>query len=290
VSLVSIVIPTYNRARSIESAIRSVWAQTHQDFEIVVVDDGSKDSTAESVEVLAHVDPRIKYIRHPANQGAQVARNTGIKAARGLWIAFLDSDDQWLPDSLQVRLRAAMHSGREVVHSNCLALTGDGTEGQPYVVPELAGQVYKEFLRKSGLSFPSLLVSKQALVRIGYLDETIVAYQEWDTGIRLAKYYQFDFVADPTFIYDCRHSDSISKDSLRNAIGYEQVFTKHRRAIVRHLGLKALVSHYDKAAKMYHDALDEENGQRCLRQALLWWPFRPRTILKYIKRAFISPE
>ena len=72
-------------------------------------------------------------------------------------------------------------------------------------------------MQKPGPTFPSLLVSKEALVRIGYLDETIVAYQEWDTAIRLARYYEFAFVPEPTFVYDCRQSDTISKDSLREA-------------------------------------------------------------------------
>src|SRR5262249_40867455 len=119
--------------------------------------------------------------------------------------------------------------------------------------------------------------------RIGYLDETIVAYQEWDTAIRLARHYQFEFLTEPTFIYDCCHSDSISKNHLRSAIGYEQVFTKHRWQVLRYLGPHALVRHYQTAAEMYEFAGDKQSAKRCLRQSFLCWPFRPRTISKFIQ-------
>src|SRR5262249_16128748 len=85
---VSVVIPTFSRAPEIANAIQSVLEQTYQDLEIIVVDDGSRDATAETVLRLARTDPRIRLIRHQSNRGAQAARNTGIRAARGEWVAF----------------------------------------------------------------------------------------------------------------------------------------------------------------------------------------------------------
>jgi len=287
-NVVSVIIPAYNRGTSIQEAIRSVLSQTYQRFEIVVVDDGSQDCTESVLQSLTRADSRIRYLRHPFNRGAQAARNTGIRAAKGQWIAFLDSDDQWLPDSLELRFRAASYTRREVIHSDCLVITS-GAETQRFGIPPTAGQVYRKLLHKPAPMFPSLFVSKEALARIGDLDETVVAYQEWDTAIRLAKFYQFEFLTEPTFIYDCRHSDSISKDSLRSAIGYEQVFMKHRWDVLRYLGPNALVRHYRTAAEMYGCAGDEQNAQRCLRQAFLWWPFQPRTILRGIQR-FVRPK
>jgi GT2 family glycosyltransferase len=97
----SVVVPAYNASATIESTIRSVLAQTRRDFELIVVDDGSTDGTAARVAELARLDDRIELLRRP-NRGVAEARNTGIDAARGDYVSFLDSDDLWLPDYLAV--------------------------------------------------------------------------------------------------------------------------------------------------------------------------------------------
>jgi len=283
-SPVSVIIPTYNRSKQIARAIESVQAQTESDFEIIVVDDGSTDRSAQVIKECARKDPRICLIEHGQGKGAQAARNTGIRAARGQWIAFLDSDDQWLPDSLKVRLQLAAKKKLHVVHSDCYILKPGSAELQRYGHRPFQGNVYKELLRRSGTFFQGFLVSKEALIRIGFLDETIVSYQEWDTAIRLAKYYEFAFVHEPTFIYDCSSADTISKDLLRAAHGYEQVISKHWWSILYHLGPKTLASHYQKAAAHYHEANDEDEARRCLKTAILLSRFRPGTILKRIWR------
>jgi glycosyltransferase involved in cell wall biosynthesis len=108
--LVTVVIPTFNRARSLGRAIDSVLAQTYTNFELIVVDDGSTDNTP---ELLARFANRIQVIRQP-NSGPSVARNTGIRAARGKFIAFLDSDDEWLPEKLEQQV-PLMHDERIVL-------------------------------------------------------------------------------------------------------------------------------------------------------------------------------
>src|SRR5258705_13939604 len=97
-SQVSVVIPTHNRSEFLRSAIASVLGQTYQDFELIVVDDASTDSTAEVV--VSFNDSRIKFIRHQTNQGGSAARNTGIRASKCDYIAFLDDDDEWSPRKL----------------------------------------------------------------------------------------------------------------------------------------------------------------------------------------------
>ncbi|MBM2835200.1 MAG: glycosyl transferase [Candidatus Brocadiaceae bacterium] len=95
---VSVVIPTYNRAPYVIMAIESVLAQSYQDYEIIVVDDGSTDGTR---DVLEPYRDRIRYM-YQDNKGVSAARNTGIQESRGEWIAFLDSDDEWLPNKLEI--------------------------------------------------------------------------------------------------------------------------------------------------------------------------------------------
>src|SRR4030066_2069221 len=110
---VSVIIPTYNRARFIERAIRSVLNQTYQNFEIIVVDDASTDDTEERVRRLLPNGRRLKYVRHDINRGAGAARDTGIKNAAGEYIALLDSDDEWLPEKLEKQLQVFKESRDE---------------------------------------------------------------------------------------------------------------------------------------------------------------------------------
>ena len=179
-----------------------------------------------------------------------------------------------------------MKNGLHVVHSECHVLWPESKELRRFGVPGMQGHIYKELLRKPGPMFQGLLVSNEALSRIDFLEETFVSYQEWDTAIRLAKYYDFGFVPEPMFLYDCRHADTISKDALRQAKGYEQVFRKHLWPIFRSLGPKALARHYQTVAQVYSEAGDSDNARRCLMNAFLLWPFRPRTILRRASRFF----
>ena len=137
---ISIIIPVFNRARLIGRAVHSVLKQTYPELEIIVVDDGSKDSTSQVMSDLTREDRRIRYLRHESNRGAQAARNTGIRAARGDWIGFLDSDDQFLPHSLEARLDVARKEKVSVVHSECNIIQVDGVM-KPYRVRPLSGWV-----------------------------------------------------------------------------------------------------------------------------------------------------
>ncbi len=102
--LVSVIIPTYNRAHLIRRTLDSVIKQSYRNLEIIIVDDASTDNTEEVIKIIA--DPRIRYIRHPTNYGGGTARNTGIKAVTGKYVTFLDSDDQWLPNKIELQLRS----------------------------------------------------------------------------------------------------------------------------------------------------------------------------------------
>lgn len=250
-SLVSVIIPCHNRAEFIGRAVKSVQNQSYESWELIIVDDGSTDDTVRIAQELARLGQRTQVMEMKQNRGAQAARNAGIRIARGDWVAFLDSDDEWLPDSLGARLEVAARDNVEVVHSECLVVRYPEKELKPIGMPPLAGDAYEPLLRGPGPMFQGLLVRRPALERIGYLDESIISYQEWDTFIRLAGHYALGFVAVPTFIYHCHSGSTISQDSLREARGYEQVTRKHRAEIVKHVGWGALAEHYRRTAAFY---------------------------------------
>ena len=282
-SLISVVIPAYKRGHVIERAVRSVLEQTHQDFEILVVDDGSKDDTKSVVASLAKDDSRIHYFCHDTNRGAQAARNTGIKAAQGEWIVFLDSDDYFTLNSLEIRMLAAQREEVKVINSQCIVLKEDESR-TVYGTPPLNGYIYRNLLHYYGPLFSGLLIAKEALEKVGYLDEQIISYQDWDTVIRLAKYYPFGFVSEPTFIYDCRGDDTISQDMAREAEGYKQVFNKHFFEIVKNLGPQVVAHHYRHIVDRYQAAGNQKSARHHQIVAFLWWPFRFKTIYRKIRQ------
>ncbi|MBT0895221.1 glycosyltransferase family 2 protein [Geobacter hydrogenophilus] len=242
---ISVVIPAYNRERTIGICLQSVLNQTFSPLEIVVVDDRSTDHTVKSVEAVA--DGRIRCIRLDNRSGAQAARNRGIREAKGDWIAFLDSDDEWLATKLERQVEVLRDVGFDpwtVVHAD--ALWFDESRGKNISVktPLIHGRnVYLQLLRNPGPLLPSMLVSRLALSEIGFLDEGVPSHQEWDTAIRLARCCSFVHVREPLFIYHVSRGDSISKSKEKDVAGYQYVIDKHRRDIEM-LGGEKLLQHH----------------------------------------------
>lgn len=279
---VSVIVPVHNRVSKIAMALHSIRAQTYPNWEAIVVDDASTDGTPQIVVQLADEDDRILLVRHSCRHGAQAARNTGLRNSQAKWIAFLDSDDRWLPNSLEARLEEAKRGTFKIVHSECYVIREHG-EKALFRVPPMKGWVYRDLLTGPGPMFQGLLIAREALERIGNLDEQIISYQEWDTAIRLARYYPFGFVDKPTFVYDCRGTDTISKSELRTAEGYAQVFRKHLLPIVRYAGPRVLSAHYHAAAFLYHSAGEKSCGRRSSLLAIVWWPFQTRIVSRLVK-------
>lgn len=130
--LISVIIPSYNRADIISRAIDSVIKQSYKNLEIVIVDDASKDNTEEVIRAIG--EPRIRYIRHQTNGGADKARNTGVAAATGEYVAFLDSDDVWLPNKIELQL-AAIQNHPEAEKAVCYTQVKDDRGDKVFIQP-----------------------------------------------------------------------------------------------------------------------------------------------------------
>lgn len=203
---VSVIIPTYNREETIARAIQSVLKQTFQDFEIIVVDDGSTDRTRAVVEGFC--DPRIRYLRHEQNRGAAAARNTGIRTARGAYLAFLDSDDEWLPEKLSEQI-AVLQSAPDEVHASCTGYYLHLVRSRLTLekIPSHTHLWLKQLLLVGCDLSPgsTLVVRTISLESVGLFDETLLRFEDWDWLIRYVKRYQLVLVqklSARVYLYD----------------------------------------------------------------------------------------
>lgn len=194
-SRISVIIPTYNRANTVGRAIQSVLSQTYQDFEIIVIDDGSTDNTEEVIRSFH--DSRIRYIRHKKNRGGSAARNTGIHAARGEYIAFLDSDDEWLPQKLEKQINV-MKKSPETWVGVCTGFwlieeEREKREHIPTVVDDLFHRLLADCFLRAG---STLLVLRSILNKIGGFDENLPRHQDWDLLLRLSKQWKVAIIRE----------------------------------------------------------------------------------------------
>lgn len=249
---VSVIVPAWNREITVGRAINSILNQqfSRDEVEIIAVDDASDDSTPRILSEFSHRHPTIRIFRHESRRGAQAARNTGIQNSRAEWVTFLDSDDYYLPQSLASRLARGNESGADVIHSEAQTLVEKEGRVSLMNVPKIEGDALAQLLWSPGPVFPSLMVRRAKLEWVGGLDERLVAFQEWDTYIRLAACTRFAFVSEPTFVWVRHDGETISGSPARELKGYEQVIRKHKQLIIRTLGPIAMSVHYARLHSM----------------------------------------
>ena len=247
---VSIIVPTFNRGRILPRAIASVLNQTFRDYELIIVDDASTDDTGEIVR--GYSDERIRYIRHERNQGAPAARNTGLRQAKGEYVAFLDSDNEWLPEKLhrQLELFQTVGSAVGVVYANNKVVDETSNTETEWAFG-LKGNLYKEFLQRPFMDFITPLVRRECFDKIGLMDERVPSYQEWDTFLRISRYFEFDFVPEVLAVYYIHPSNRISKGPLQEAAGWAYVFRKHKQEMLEMFSRRVLIEHHRNLAHLY---------------------------------------
>ena len=242
---ISVVIPTYNRANTIKYCLDSVLAQTYGPLEVIIVDDCSTDDTVQVVK--NYLDPRVRCIVLEKNSGAQAARNCGIQEAKGDWIAFQDSDDEWMADKLEKQVHALAKVDFNpwvVVHTNCITLEVSTGCEQLLNIPAVEGSDgYRALLSHPGPMFQGMLVSRRALQEIGFLDEKVLAFQEWDTAIRLGKHCRFIYLGEPLFTYYLHQGETISKNKKKDIQGYLYILNKFQNEIKVLCGQKVWEEH-----------------------------------------------
>ncbi len=229
--MITAVVTTHCRAPEIVArALNSVLNQTFRDIEIFLIDDSFPDyEKRDDVKRLAEAfSSRLRYIQHSSCLGACSARNTGLYEAKGEFIAFLDDDDEWLPDKIRKQIMGFDSDEVGLVYCNSK------------VIDDLTGKTYENRLKKKrsnayfelfkdnfvgSASFP--LIRTDALRRIGGFDVKLKAKQDVDAWLRLSKHYSFNYVDEPLAIYHVHNGDRISTNPYNKISGIERLIEKH---------------------------------------------------------------
>ncbi|MFH0825315.1 MAG: glycosyltransferase [Pseudomonadota bacterium] len=194
--LVSVIIPTFNRVGVIRRAVDSVLAQTFHDFELIVVDDGSSDNTQ---QVLDTYGGRIRVLRQE-NRGVSAARNAGIAASNGELVAFLDSDDEWMPEKLFHQTAGAKEKESFVRHTDEIWMMDGKVMPQKAYHRKQGGRFFERALERCLISPSSVMLSRELLDRVGWFDESLPAAEDYDLWLRITAFHEVDFVDMPLVV------------------------------------------------------------------------------------------
>jgi len=221
--MVSVIIPTYNRAHVLARSIQSVLNQTFQDFELIIVDDGSTDDTESLVNRFS--SKKIKYVRHQKNQGGSPARNTGIRLAKGDYIAFLDDDDEWMPEKLERQMEVICKAPPEVgvLYTKFRQYDRFGDYVPQRRLAKKEGNLFKQLLGECFLGLGTTLIRKECFDKVGLFNENILYARDWDLLLRISQHYQFLYIDEPLAIVH-EQPEGIRLKHERNFADIQRIF------------------------------------------------------------------
>lgn len=209
--MISVIIPSYNRKETILRSINSILRQTYQDFEIIVVDDCSTDGTKEFLE--QEKNEKVRVVSLDKNRGANYARNYGISLAEGKYIAFQDSDDEWLPNKLEVQLS---HMNNYDV-SSCRLLLKTDEEDKGKIIPDFDSNIvnvaYNDLLPRNLISTQTIFGKREVFEDINF-DEQLPRFQDWDLMLRVCQKYKVFFDAN-YYTNQYYQKDSITRNPYK---------------------------------------------------------------------------
>lgn len=269
---ISVIIPAYNSEKTISHTIQSVLNQTFTDLELIVINDGSQDSTLKIVTQIK--DPRIKVFSY-SNAGGNISRNRGLQRAVGEFVSFLDADDLWTPDKLQSQLKALQENATaKVAYSWTDYINTNGEFILSGKRVNVNGNVYENLLLNNFLENGSNpLICRKSLIKLGGFDESLSAAQDWDMWLRLAS--KFDFICVPSVQILYRIStNSVSCNLVRQEKSCLQVLErayKERPSALKHSWNLSLANLYKYlVCKALQKPLNRQKG---LTSAIFLWKY-----------------
>lgn len=243
---ISVVIPTYNRCELLRRALLSVFSQSLLPAEVIVIDDGSNDNT----KVMIHKEfPEVRYHRQE-NFGVSSARNLGIQKATGDWIAFLDSDDEWLPEKLFRQTEAlSVQSGYKICHTEELWIRNGVRVNPAKQYAKCGGWIFSQCLPLCAMSPSTVLIHRSVFNDIGLFDTSLPACEDYDMWLRITAKYPVLMIAEPQIKKYGGHEDQLSQQhwgmdrfritALQKIIDTKQLSDENQQAAVTMLLKKA---------------------------------------------------
>ena len=211
---VSVIIPTYNRLPMLKEAVDSVLAQDFEDFELIVVDDGSTDGTSEEIEKYGG---RVKLLRQPENRGVSTARNRGILRARGKYIGFLDSDDLWVKGKLKTQVTFLDNNPQYPLCYTDEIWIRKGKRVNPKIKhAKYSGWILEKCLPLCIISPSSALMRKIVFKKVGLFDEVLPVCEDYDLWLRITARFPVFFIHRKLIIKRGGHPDQLSNRSWGN--------------------------------------------------------------------------
>ena len=230
--LVSVVIPTYKRSDYLTQAIDSVLSQTYKNIEIIVVDDngkGTADQVATEEKLRQYIrQGKVKYIAHEVNKNGSAARNTGFRASSGVYINFLDDDDELYGDKILKQVECLDNSSQDVGANYCNVVCLDSqknlVKGNPVVIE---GKFVKDYILETvKFNTSAILFKRECLIRLNGFDETYCRHQDWELMMRFFRYYNISCAGvEPLMVYD-RSKDRQSLPNVKRQVGFTEKFMR----------------------------------------------------------------
>jgi glycosyltransferase involved in cell wall biosynthesis len=245
---VSVIIPTYNRSSWVTQAVASVLAQTYRDLELLVVDDGSTDATLEALRPFLG---RVKLLRRATRRGVSAARNLGLAAARGEWLAFLDSDDLWRPEKLARQMAYfAAHPEYLLCQTEEIWIRRGVRVNPPRHCRKFGGDIFLPSLERCLISPSAVMLNRRLMEEHGGFDETLPAAEDYDLWLRLTWRYRVGLIEEALVIKRGGHPDQLSRQwgldryrirALEKLLKEPALPEPHRQAARRTLTAKCAV-------------------------------------------------
>lgn len=287
-NLVTVIMPVYNREKYLAEAIDSVLCQTYNNFELIIIDDGSTDRSLSIAENYQSVNnARIRIIKQ-ANQGPSVARNNAIKVAKGELIGFIDSDDKWTVDKLEMQVKLISNLPSASFVYSGYSLMNEQGEITRECLPDksMEGQIYKKLWTKNNnMSGGTVLVRTETITKIGLFDEDLEGGENFDLRVRLSKMGPVYFVNKSLYYYR-KHSSNLTTDILRGQKAWLKLINKHLSRSVK--GERFLYNYV--ISKYYHNIgmykfsnMEMLDAAQCFCKSIAKYPLSIRSYAKLFR-------
>jgi|LSQX01.3.fsa_nt_gb glycosyltransferase involved in cell wall biosynthesis len=283
--LVSVIIPTYKRPASIvKRAIDSVLSQTYRHLEIIVVDDSPGDyvyrSKVENMIFLLN-RKKIMYIKHEVNKGACAARNTGIIASKGDYIAFLDDDDEWLPEKLEKQMLLMNNPDCGLIYCRHFIVNDISKNIKEDERLCYTGEVFSQLIINNFIGSTSfVLIRKECIDIVGLFNTELKSAQDYEMWLRIAKEFKIAYVDEPLVKYHIHNSERISSNAGNKVQGLEMINAIHSDYLASHNKTNSI--RMIKITPYYLAADKRDIAWKIYLKAIMLAPFNFRNNLRYL--------